>query len=77
MERSLRIHAEEFYRLPDSVVLGDLGAVNDKRKQWEDFYNIYRPHGGLADQTPHEAATEDPTPRPTCQPPTTAAQLVS
>ena len=54
VERSHRIDAEEFYRLLDGVVLGDLGAFNDKLKEWEDYYNYHRPHGGLAGQTPYE-----------------------
>src|ERR1700760_4771835 len=54
VERSHRIDAEEFYRLLDGVVIGDLGAFNDKLKEWEDYYNYHRPHGGLAGQTPYE-----------------------
>ncbi|WP_290050321.1 integrase core domain-containing protein [Amycolatopsis solani] len=54
IERSHRIDAEEFYRLLDGIVLGDIGAFNDKLKDWEDYYNYHRPHGGLAGQTPYE-----------------------
>jgi transposase InsO family protein len=54
VERSHRIDAEEFYRLLDGVVLGDLGTFNDKLKEWEDYYNHHRPHGGFAGQTPYE-----------------------
>jgi len=54
VERSHRIDAEEFYRLLDGVVLGDLGTFNDKLKEWEDYYNYHRPHGGLSGQTPYE-----------------------
>lgn len=54
VERSHRIDTEEFYRLLDGVVLGDLATFNDKLKEWEDYYNYHRPHGGLAGQTPYE-----------------------
>ncbi len=65
VERSHRIDAEEFYSLLDGVVLGDIGAFNDKLKEWEDYYNYHRPHGGLAGQTPYERLLpEDPTPHP-------------
>nr|WP_240437650.1 integrase core domain-containing protein [Sciscionella marina] len=54
VERSHRIDAEEFYRLLDGVVLGDIGAFNEKLKEWEDYYNYHRPHGSLDGQTPYE-----------------------
>nr|WP_306996177.1 integrase core domain-containing protein [Amycolatopsis thermophila] len=54
IERSHRIDAEEFYRLLDGVVLGDIAVFNDKLKEWEDYYNYHRPHGGLGGQTPYE-----------------------
>jgi len=55
-ERSDRIDAEEFYRLLDGVVEDDAGAglFNQKLKEWEDYYNYHRPHGGLGGQTPYE-----------------------
>ncbi len=54
VERSHRIDAEEFYRLLDGVVIDDAGLFNDELKEWEDYYNFHRPHGGLAGQTPYE-----------------------
>lgn len=39
VERSHRIDAEVF---------------NDKLREWEDYYNYHRPHGGLGGQTPYE-----------------------
>jgi transposase InsO family protein len=54
VERSHRIDAEEFYRLLDGVVIDDAGVFNDRLKEWEDYYNYARPHGGLGGQTPYE-----------------------
>ena len=54
VERSHRIDAEEFYRLLDGVVEDDAGLFNQKLKEWEDYYNYHRPHGGLGGQTPYE-----------------------
>jgi len=54
VERSHRIDAEEFYRLLEGVVIDDAQVFNDKLKEWEDFYNYHRPHGGLGGQTPYE-----------------------
>ena len=54
VERSHRIDAEEFYRLLDGVVIDDTKLFNDKLREWEDFYNYHRPHGGLNGQTPYE-----------------------
>lgn len=54
VERSHRIDAEEFYRLLDGVVIGDAGVFNERLKEWEDYYNYHRPHGGLGGQTPYE-----------------------
>jgi transposase InsO family protein len=54
VERSHRIDAEEFYRLLDGVVIDDTNLFNDKLRDWEDFYNYHRPHGGLGGQTPYE-----------------------
>jgi transposase InsO family protein len=28
--------------------------VNDKLREWEDYYNYHRPHGALGGQTPYE-----------------------
>ncbi|MFJ9442310.1 integrase core domain-containing protein [Kitasatospora sp. NPDC101235] len=36
------------------VVIDDTGALNDKLREWEDYYNFHRPHGALDGQTPYE-----------------------
>ena len=54
VERSHRIDAEEFYRLLDGVVIDDVNVFNARLKEWQDFYNYDRPHGGLDGQTPYE-----------------------
>ena len=54
VERSHRIDADEFYRLLDGTVIDDAEVFNDKLRQWEDYYNYDRPHGGLGGQTPYE-----------------------
>jgi transposase InsO family protein len=54
VERSHRIDAEEFYRLLDGAVIDDAKVFNDKLREWEEYYNYHRPHGGLGGQTPYE-----------------------
>ena len=54
VERSHRIDAEEFYALLDGLVIDDAKVFNNKLREWEDYYNYHRPHGGLAGQTPYE-----------------------
>jgi transposase InsO family protein len=54
VERSHRIDAEEFYALLTGLVIDDAKIFNHKLKEWEDYYNYHRPHGGLAGQTPYE-----------------------
>jgi transposase InsO family protein len=54
VERSHRIDAEEFYRLLDGTVIDDTNVFNAKLKEWQDYYNYHRPHGGLNGQTPYE-----------------------
>ncbi|MFG2919878.1 IS481 family transposase [Kitasatospora sp. NPDC048298] len=54
VERSHRIDAEEFYRMLAGVVDDDTGVLNDKLREWEDYYNFHRPHGALGGQTPYE-----------------------
>jgi transposase InsO family protein len=54
VERSHRIDAEEFYRLLAGIVIDDANLFNDKLREWEDYYNYHRPHGGLGGQTPYE-----------------------
>ena len=54
VERSHRIDQEEFYRMLEGVVIDDTELFNDRLQEWEDFYNLHRPHGGLGGQTPYE-----------------------
>jgi len=61
VERSHRIDAEEFYRMLDGVVIDDTELFNDKLQEWEDFYNLNRPHGGLDGQTPYERLRQKTT----------------
>ncbi|MFE4998472.1 integrase core domain-containing protein [Streptomyces mirabilis] len=61
VERSHRIDAEEFYRLLDGVVVDDAEVFNDKLREWEDYYNYHRPHGGLGGQTPYERLKQKTT----------------
>jgi transposase InsO family protein len=35
-------------------VIDDTQLFNNKLREWEDFYNFHRPHGGLGDQTPYD-----------------------
>lgn len=39
IERSHRIDQEEFYRLLDGVLSEDANVLNDKLREWEDYYN--------------------------------------
>jgi transposase InsO family protein len=61
VERSHRIDSEEFYRLLDGVVVDDTELFADKLREWEDFYNFHRPHGGLGGQTPYERLRQKST----------------
>ncbi|MFY9782976.1 MAG: integrase core domain-containing protein, partial [Acidimicrobiales bacterium] len=63
VERSHRIDNEEFYRQLEGVVIDDAGLFNDKLREWEDFYNFNRPHGGLGGQTPYERLKQKMTNR--------------
>ncbi len=63
VERSHRIDAEEFYRLPDGVMIEDTKLFNDKLAEWENFYNYHRPHGGPGGQTPYERLKQKSRPR--------------
>jgi hypothetical protein len=62
MERSHRLHAEEFYRLLDGAVEDDAGLLNAKLRKWEDYYTYHRPHGGLGGQTRRTQARRVPPP---------------
>ena len=61
VERSHRIDSEEFYRLLDGVVVDDTELFADRLREWEDFYNFHRPHGGLGGQTPYERLRQKST----------------
>ena len=52
VERSHRIDADDFYRLLEGVVMDDNGLFKDRLREWENFFNFDRPHGGLGGQTP-------------------------
>jgi transposase InsO family protein len=64
VERSHRIDAEEFYALLDGVVIDDAKVFNNKLREWEDYYNYHRPHGGLGGQTPYERLRQKTQTRP-------------
>jgi transposase InsO family protein len=61
VERSHRIDDEEFYRMLDGILIDDAEVFNDKLREWENFYNYHRPHGGLAGQTPYERLRQKTT----------------
>jgi transposase InsO family protein len=42
VERSHRIHSEEFYRLLEGQVIDDTPLFTDKLQEWEDYYNYHR-----------------------------------
>src|SRR4029077_5482468 len=55
VERSHRVDEQEFIQLLDKDgIADDIHLVNDKLREWEDYYNYHRPHGALAGQTPYE-----------------------
>jgi transposase InsO family protein len=55
VERSHRVDDEEFYQLLDQGgISDDIHLFNEKLREWEDYYNYHRPHGGLGGQTPYE-----------------------
>ena len=64
VERSHRIDGEEFYRQLDGVVIDNAKLFNDKFREWEDYYNYDRPHGGLGGQTPYERLRQKTQTRP-------------
>jgi hypothetical protein len=63
VERSHRIDGEEFYRLLEGVIIDDAEVFNDKLREWEDYYNYHRPHGGLGGQTPYERLKQKIAPK--------------
>jgi transposase InsO family protein len=63
VERSHRVDEQEFYQLLDKGgIADDIRLFNEKLREWEDYYNYHRPHGGLDGQTPYERllAKKDP-----------------
>lgn len=55
VERSHRVDDQEFYQLLDADgITDDIHLLNDKLREWEDYYNYHRPHGALGGQTPYE-----------------------
>lgn len=52
-------------RLPFQVEViqtdNDAEVFNDKLREWEDYYNSHRPHGGLGGQTPYERLKQKTT----------------
>ncbi|MCW2643515.1 MAG: transposase [Dactylosporangium sp.] len=62
VERSHRVDAEEFYRMLEGVVIDDAQVFNDKLREWEDYNNYHRPHGGLGARPLRTPQTEDHDP---------------
>jgi hypothetical protein len=56
--------AIEVGRLLVGVVIDDTDLFSDKLQEWEDFYNLNRPHGGLNGQTPYERLRDHGGPTP-------------
>ena len=54
VERSHRIDDEEFYGLLDGIVIDDTTLINERLREWENFYNYGKPHPALNGQTPYE-----------------------
>jgi transposase InsO family protein len=55
VERSHGTDEREFYQL---LTYKDDADLHDKLGQWENFYNLYRPHGSLSGKTPYEVLRE-------------------
>jgi transposase InsO family protein len=75
VERSHRIDAEEFYRLLNGVVIDDSQTFADELREWEDYYNYHRPHGGSAGRHPMRGSARRPQPRPRRNQPPSVAHL--
>jgi transposase InsO family protein len=46
---------EEFYQVLDKDgISDDIHLFNEKLREWEDYYNYHRSHGGLGGPTPYE-----------------------
>ena len=46
----------------EGVVIDDTELFNDRLQAWEDFYNFYRPHGGLGARPRLRGEAEDREP---------------
>jgi Integrase core domain len=77
VERSHRIDAEEFYRLLDGVVIDDVNVFNARLKEWQDYYNYHRPHGGLNGQTAYERLRKKTQTEAACNRSSSAAHVWS
>jgi Integrase core domain len=64
VERSHGTDEREFYQL---LTYTDDVDLSGKLTEWESFYNLHRPHGGLHGKTPFEALQEKLTSTPICQ----------
>jgi transposase InsO family protein len=38
----------------DRIAARTAKVLDTKLREWEDYYNYHRPHGGLGGQTPYE-----------------------
>jgi transposase InsO family protein len=57
VERSHRVDDQEFYQLLDKDgITDDIHLFNEKLRQWEDYYNYHRPHGGARRPDPLRTA---------------------
>jgi hypothetical protein len=45
------------------ALIDDAKIFNDKLREWEDYDNYHRPHGGLGGQTPTNDSEPKPAPR--------------
>jgi len=55
VERSRRVDDQEFYQLLDKDVTADeIHLFDEELREWRDYYNFHRPHGGLDGQTPNK-----------------------
>jgi transposase InsO family protein len=58
VERSHRVDDQEFYQLLDNDgISDDIHLFNEKLREWEDYYNYHRPHGGAGWPNPVRATS--------------------